>query len=419
MEALAVHPLNASGKFGGDASHAMLRLALLLPSGCAHSFAKDRDFLVDFQIIANDGSCRARRGRLTTSHGSIETPIFMPVGTQASVKSLSPEELEDLGASIILGNTYHLYLRPGADRVARLGGLHRFMQWPRSILTDSGGFQVFSLARINKIEEEGVLFQSHIDGSRHMIRPESAMEIQMQLGSDIAMAFDECTSYPVGYQYALEAMERTVRWAKRCKQAHEGSGQALFGIIQGSVFPDLREACLDGLREIGFDGYALGSLSVGEPKEEMLRVLESMMPQLPREQPRYLMGVGTPEDLVEGVRQGVDMFDCVMPTRNARNGTLFTSRGTLQIKNARYAEDPEPIEPGCACYTCRRFSRAYLRHLYIARELLSYRLNTIHNLHYYLNLMAQMRQAIEESRFDIWRRAFYAARSEDREERPD
>jgi queuine tRNA-ribosyltransferase len=347
---------------------------------------------------------------MTTAHGTVETPVFMPVGTLASVKSISPDELEDLGASIILGNTYHLYLRPGAERVARLGGLHGFMHWQGSILTDSGGFQVFSLARINKVEEDGVLFQSHIDGSRHLIRPETSIEIQMLLGSDIAMCFDECTRNPVSYQYAAESVDRTVRWAERCKAAHARPEQALFGIVQGSVFPDLRKSCLDRLVEIGFDGYALGSLSVGETKEEMLAILEGLTPQLPDDLPRYLMGVGTPEDLVEGVRLGVDMFDCVMPTRNGRNGMLFTSRGSIQIKNACYADDPDPIEPGCSCYTCRRFSRAYLRHLFLSHELLVYRLNTLHNLHYYLKLMADMRQAIEESRFEEWRRSFHAGR---------
>ncbi len=365
---------------------------------------------MDFEILAQEPSCGARRGRLTTPHGIIETPVFMPVGTLASVKSLSPDELEALDARIILGNTYHLYLRPGSERIARLGGLHKFMQWNRGILTDSGGFQVFSLARINKIEEEGVMFQSHIDGSRHMIRPETAIEIQMQLGSDIAMSFDECNSYPVSYEYARNSMLRTVRWAKRCKEAHTLEDQALFGIVQGSVFLDLREECLARLMEIGFDGFAIGSLAVGEPKEEMLAVLDAITPRLPSSRPRYLMGVGTSEDLVEGVRRGVDMFDCVMPTRNARNGMLFTSRGSIQIKNACYADDENPIEPECGCYTCRRFSRAYLRHLFIAKELLSYRLNTIHNLYYYLTLMKQMRKAIEEAAFGDWRRQFYAVR---------
>jgi len=331
----------------------------------------------------------------------------MPVGTQGSVKSLTPHELHDLGAKIILGNTYHLYLRPGAETIVNLGGLHSFMHWDQSILTDSGGFQVFSLAKMRKLHEEGVLFQSHIDGSRHMISPEIATQIQMQLGSDIAMCFDECTPYPVTYEYARKSMELTVRWAKRCKLAHNLGQQALFGIVQGSVFSDLRQACLEQLEEIGFDGYALGSLAVGEPKEQMLAVLDRLTRKLPESQPRYLMGVGTPQDLVEGVSYGVDMFDCVMPTRNARNGVLFTSWGSIQIKNSRYAGDKSPIENDCGCYTCRHFSRAYLRHLFMARELLAYRLNTIHNLYYYLQLMKNMRTAIKEKRFDQWRRDFY------------
>ncbi len=367
---------------------------------------------MNFQVLTRDSGCKARRGRLVTAHSSIDTPVFMPVGTLASVKSIAPDELQALGARIILGNTYHLYLRPGADLVARLGGLHQFMGWPGSILTDSGGFQVFSLARIRKVEEDGVVFQSHLDGSRHVIRPETAIAIQLQLGSDIAMCFDECTPYPVSYQYAAESTARTVRWARRCKAAHdEASAQALFGIVQGSIFTDLRRSCLEQLLEHNFEGYALGSLSVGEPKEEMLAVLEALTPELPESRPRYLMGVGTPEDLVEGVRLGVDMFDCVMPTRNARNGMLFTTRGSIQIKNSRYADDPHPIEEGCQCYTCQRFSRAYLRHLFLSRELLAYRLNTLHNLHYYLQLMADMRAAIEQNDFEPWRTRFYATRA--------
>ena len=372
---------------------------------------------MDFEILARDNSCGARRGRMTTAHGTIETPVFMPVGTQATVKSVSPDELEALGARIILGNTYHLNLRPGAERIARLGGLHKFMHWGGSILTDSGGFQVFSLAKINKIEEQGVVFQSHIDGSRHMIDPESSVRIQEHLGSDVAMCFDECTSYPVSHDYAADSMQRTVRWAARCKAARTREDQALFGIVQGSVFHDLRMSCLEQLTAIGFDGYALGSLSVGESKEEMLSVLEAFAPALPEDRPRYVMGVGTPEDLVEGVRVGVDMFDCVMPTRNARNGMLFTSAGSIQIKNSRYADDPEPIEPGCTCYTCRRFSKAYLRHLFMAREILSYRLNTLHNLHYYLELMAGLRSALEQGSFEKWRKTFYAMREGARDQR--
>ncbi len=365
---------------------------------------------MEFQVLQMDHASQARRGRLITRHGSIETPVFMPVGTQATVKSLSPDELVGLNAEIILGNTYHLFLRPGAERIHRLGGLHRFMNWNRSILTDSGGFQVFSLARINQIQEDGVVFQSHIDGSRHLFRPETAMEVQAQLGSDIAMSFDECTPFPVDRRYALESMKRTVRWARRCRDAVPSDSQAIFGIVQGSVFPDLRQACLDELQRIGFDGYALGSLSVGEPKDLMLEVLERTMPHMPSAQPRYLMGVGTPEDLVEGVKLGVDMFDCVMPTRNARNGMLFTSRGSIQIKNSQYADDPDPIESACACYTCQHFSRAYLRHLFISKELLAYRLNTIHNLNYYLGIMNEIRQAIEQGSFLEWRHQFYARR---------
>lgn len=361
-----------------------------------------------FEVLSKDPLCNARVGRFETVHSVVDTPVFMPVGTVGSVKSISPDELESMDARIILGNTYHLYLRPGDDRIARLGGLHRFMGWNRSILTDSGGFQVFSLARINRIEEDGVRFQSHIDGSHHFITPESSIAIQANLGSDIMMCFDECTQYPVSLEYARQSVERTMRWALRCREAKAGPHQALFGIVQGSVFKELRGQCLEALVKIGFEGYAIGSLSVGESKEEMLDIMRWLAPRLPEERPRYVMGVGTPEDLVEGVRAGVDMFDCVMPTRNARNGMLFTSGGPIQIKNAAYAEDNNPIDANCGCYTCRRFTRAYLRHLYMARELLSYRLNTIHNLHYYLDLMAQMRRAVAEGRFEEWRNAFHA-----------
>lgn len=370
---------------------------------------------MDFHVINRDSSCEARRCRITTLHGSVETPVFMPVGTQATVKSLSPDELESLGARMILGNTYHLYLRPGAERIERLGGLHRFMHWSRSILTDSGGFQVCSLAKTRKIEEEGVVFQSHIDGSRHAIRPEDAIRIQNQLGSDIIMCFDECTAYPVDRPYASDSVRRTIRWARRCRKVQNQPNQALFGIVQGSVFSDLRALCLERLMEIGFDGYALGSLSVGESKEEMYQVLEAMAPLMPADCPRYLMGVGTPEDLVEGVHLGVDMFDCVMPTRNARNGMLFTWDGDIRIKHSRYADDGNPIDEDCACYTCRRFSRAYLRHLYMARELLVYRLNTLHNLHFYLNLMAEMGKAIESGTFREFRRQFHSRRNRGKE----
>ncbi|MCX7822948.1 MAG: tRNA guanosine(34) transglycosylase Tgt [Syntrophobacterales bacterium] len=363
-----------------------------------------------FELLSKDTQTLARRGRIRTSHGIVETPVFMPVGTQGSVKSLTPHDLFKEDCQIILGNTYHLYLRPGHERIARLGGLHRFMAWDRSILTDSGGYQVFSLAKIRRIEEEGVEFQSHIDGSRHRLTPERVMEIQHDLGSDIAMVLDECTPYPVSYEYARSSVDLSLKWALRCKVSHTRDDQALFGIVQGSVFLNLRKECLERLMEIGFDGYAVGSLSVGEPKEVMLEVLEGILPLFPENAPRYLMGVGTPEDIVEGVALGVDMFDCVLPTRNARNGTLFTSWGKINIKNQWYADDERPVDPTCSCYTCRHFSRAYLRHLYVARELLSYRLNTIHNLHFYLSMMKEIRQAIEEGNFSLWRRSFYEKR---------
>lgn len=363
-----------------------------------------------FEILAVDSKSRARRGRLHTAHGPVETPVFMPVGTQATIKSLSPDEVHALGARIILGNTYHLSLRPGAERIARLGGLHDFMAWPGAILTDSGGFQVFSLATIRTIDEDGVTFQSHIDGSRHRITPESCMEIQELLGSDIAMCFDECTPYPVTRDYAQASMERTVRWARRCRDAHTREDQLLFAIVQGGVFPDLRRACVEALTAIDFPGYAVGSLAVGEPKEVMLDVLETVVPELPHDRPRYLMGVGMPEDLVEGVWRGIDMFDCVVPTRNARNGMVFTSWGALQIKHSRYADDPEPIEAACSCYTCRTFSRAYLRHLFMAKELLVYRLLSLHNLHYFLTLMESIRDALMRGSFEEFRREFYARR---------
>ncbi len=365
-----------------------------------------------FELLAQDGKSRARRGRIQTAHGVVETPVFMPVGTQGTIKSLSPDEVRSLGAQIILGNTYHLSLRPGAERIARLGGLHAFMAWPGPILTDSGGFQVFSLATIRRIDEDGVTFQSHIDGSRHRITPERCMEIQELLGSDIAMCFDECTPYPVTREYARASMERTIRWAQRCRNAWKRRDQALFAIVQGGVFADLRLECAEALKAMDFPGYAVGSLAVGEPKEILLEVLDTVVPELPVDKPRYLMGVGMPEDLIEGVRRGIDMFDCVVPTRNARNGMLFTSWGAVQIKNSRYTDDPRPIEPGCSCYTCRKFSRAYLRHLFMARELLAYRLNSIHNLHYFLRLMEAVREAVEQGRFEAFREDFYRRRRE-------
>lgn len=332
----------------------------------------------------------------------------MPVGTQGTVKAVSPEELIDAKVGIVLANTYHLYLRPGHKIIERLGGLHRFMNWNRPILTDSGGFQVYSLAKLRKISEEGVTFQSHIDGSRHFIGPEEAMEIQKSLGADIIMAFDECAPYPADYEYVENSVSLTSLWAQRCIEHTNDSDQALFGIVQGGVYRDLREKSARELVAMDFDGYALGGLSVGEDSETRLRVIAETRDFLPDDKPVYLMGVGTPEDLVEAVMRGVDMFDCVMPTRNARNGTLFTSKGKLNIKNARCLEDKRPIDENCECYTCANYSRAYLRHLYMARELLSYRLNTIHNIFYYTQLMEGIREAIKEDRMDSFRDKFYA-----------
>ena len=364
-----------------------------------------------FELLASDG--RARRGRLSFERGLVETPVFMPVGTYGTVKAMTPEELESLGAGIILGNTFHLMLRPGEEIVRAHGGLHGFMHWQRPILTDSGGFQVWSLAELRKISEEGVRFASPVDGAHVFLGPARSMEIQRALGADIVMAFDECTPYPATEAQARDSMELSLRWAARCREAHADNPAALFGIVQGGMYPALRQASLDGLRRLGFDGYALGGLSVGESAAERERVLEAVEPLMPVEQPRYLMGVGTPEDLVESVARGIDMFDCVMPTRHARNGYLFTRRGTLRIRNARHREDTGPLDPECPCYTCRNFSRAYLRHLDRCDEILGARLNTIHNLHYYLDLMVQMRAAIESGGFEAWRRDFYAQRSDE------
>lgn len=363
---------------------------------------------ITFSVLKKDGATAARLGSLTTPHGTIDTPIFMPVGTQATVKAMTPEELQETGARIILANTYHLYLRPGHELIGRLGGLHRFMNWQGPILTDSGGFQVFSLGELRKINEEGVSFRSHLDGSSHFIGPEEAIRIQESLGSDIIMCFDECTPYPAEYDYVLKSMELTTRWARRCKAAHTREDQALFGIVQGGMHPELRERSAHDLQEIGFDGYALGGLSVGEEKEVMHEMLQRCAPFLPEDQPRYVMGIGAPEDLIEGIAAGFDMFDCVMPTRNARNGMLFTSTGRVNIKGAAYAEDSGPVDPCCTCYVCRNYSRAYLRHLYRSGEILASRLNTWHNIHYFLNLMGEARQAIAEKRFAQFRRDFYS-----------
>lgn len=348
----------------------------------------------------------ARLGELTTPHGVVETPVFMPVGTQATVKTMTPEEVWDAGGRIILGNTYHLYLRPGHDLVAEAGGLHSFMHWGGPILTDSGGFQVFSLGPLRKVEEEGVWFRSHIDGSEHYFSPEKAVEIQESLGSDIAMAFDECAPYPCSHEYALKAVERTTRWADRCRKAHRREKQALFGIIQGGVFADLRRKSAGELLEMDFPGYGIGGLSVGEPKDLMYETLESTVPLIPADRPRYLMGVGSPDCLLEGVARGVDMFDCVLPTRIARNGTVFTHDGKLVVRNAEYARDFRPLDPECGCYTCRNYTRAYIRHLIKANEILGVRLTTIHNLYFILTLMHKIREAIGQGRFSQYKRDF-------------
>ena len=346
-----------------------------------------------FRVTHRDGA--ARRGRLELAHGAVETPVFMPVGTYGTVKAMSPQELEGLGAQIVLGNTFHLWLRPGTAIIEKHGGLHGFMGWRRPILTDSGGFQVFSLGAMRKITEEGVKFASPINGDRMLLTPEESMKIQRKLNSDVVMAFDECTPYPATEKQARKSMELSMRWAARSKRAHEGNPNALFGIVQGSVFELLRDKSLQELRQIQFDGYAIGGLAVGEPKAERDRIIAHLMPAMPDDKPRYLMGMGTPEDLIEAVQAGVDMFDCVLPTRNARNGWLFTRTGDVKIRNAQWRDDARPLDEGCACYGCRNFSRAYLHHLQRANEILGARLNTIHNLHYYLELMRELRAAIE------------------------
>jgi len=365
-----------------------------------------------FEILAKDPLSRARVGRIETNHGSFSTPAFLPVGTQGTVKSLTPEELTEVGAQVILSNTYHLYFRPGHEVIQRLGGLHTFIHWDRPILTDSGGYQIFSLRALRKISEEGVTFQSHLDGSLHTLTPEKIMDIQRRLGSDIAMVLDECIPYPSTYGYAKESIGLTTRWAKRCLEDRRENDPALFAIVQGGVYQDLREESAKDLVPLNFDGYAIGGLSVGEPKDAMRDVLESTAPLLPEQAPRYLMGVGTPQDILEAVRLGIDLFDCVLPTRNARNGTLFTSSGKLSIKQAQHAEDGRPVDEQCGCYTCRHYSRAYLRHLYLAREILSSRLNTIHNLYYYMELVAKIRKAVLEGRFLDFTREHHSMRSE-------
>ena len=363
-----------------------------------------------FQHLASDG--RARRGRLTFPRGTVETPAFMPVGTYGTVKAMLPRDLADTGAEICLGNTFHLMLRPGTEVVSAHGGLHGFMQWDKPILTDSGGFQVFSLGALRKISEQGVVFQSPVNGDRIELSPEIAMRVQRDLGSDICMIFDECTPYPATEKQAADSMRLSLRWAARSKRAHcddLGNDAACFGIVQGGMYDDLRQESLAGLVDIGFDGYAIGGLSVGEPQEEMLRTLGELTPHMPGERPRYLMGVGRPEDIVEGVRRGVDMFDCVMPTRNARNGHLFTAEGVIKIRNARHRHDLGPLEQDCDCYTCQHFSRSYLHHLERCNEMLGAQLSTIHNLRYYQRLMAGLRGAIEAGTLSAFISDFYAA----------
>ncbi|WP_202899534.1 tRNA guanosine(34) transglycosylase Tgt [Neptuniibacter caesariensis] len=367
-----------------------------------------RECFMQFEKIATDG--KARRARLTFPRGTVETPAFMPVGTYGTVKGMTPRDIEATGAQIILGNTFHLMLRPGTEIVKQHGDLHDFMQWKGPILTDSGGFQVFSLGKMRKITEDGVTFQSPVNGSKVFMGPEESMQVQRELGSDIVMIFDECTPYPATETEAAESMRLSMRWAKRSKDAHGDNPSALFGIVQGGMYPHLRDESMAGLEEIGFDGYAIGGLSVGEPKDEMVKVLDHLAHKMPAEKPRYLMGVGKPEDIVEAVRRGVDMFDCVMPTRNARNGFLFTTEGVVKIRNAVNKTDTRPLDENCDCYTCQNFSRSYLHHLDKCKEILGAQLNTIHNLHYYQVLMAGLRQAIEQGKLSDFVDEFYRKR---------
>ncbi len=361
-----------------------------------------------FELIKESG--KARRGQLTFPRGTVQTPAFMPIGTYGTVKAMTPEELRSVGTEIILGNTFHLMLRPSTEIIRRHGDLHGFMHWEGPILTDSGGFQVWSLAELRKISEEGVSFQSPVNGDKVFLSPEDSIRIQHELGSDIIMVFDECTPYPAEEAVARASMELSLRWARRCHTAHGEHPAALFGIVQGGMYANLRRESLAGLKDIGFDGYALGGLSVGETEEERLAVLEAVAHELPADRPRYLMGVGTPEDLVQAVERGMDMFDCVLPTRNARNGHLYTSEGVVRIRNSAYQDDTRPVDPACDCYTCKHYSRAYLRHLDKCGEILGPRLATLHNLHYYQSLMGQMRTAIEAGAFPAWARAFLARR---------
>ncbi len=366
--------------------------------------------LMKFQVLNTDGA--ARCGRLSFARGVVDTPAFMPVGTYGTVKAMTPEELRGVGAQIILGNTFHLMLRPGVEVIGLHGDLHDFMHWDGPILTDSGGFQVFSLGEMRKITEKGVEFRSPVNGDKVFLDPERSMDVQRNLGSDIVMVFDECTPYPATEQQARDSMELSLRWAARSKQAHADSSAALFGIVQGGVYPELRAISADGLQEIGFDGYAIGGLSVGEPKDDRLSVLEHTIPRLPKDHPRYLMGVGTPQDIVEAVQRGIDMFDCVMPTRNARNGHLFTHQGEIRIRNSTYRTDTRPLDETCACYTCRNYSRAYLRHLDQCNEILGARLNTIHNLYYYQELMRGLREAVAAGNLADFIVDFYVKRTQ-------
>ncbi len=363
---------------------------------------------MQFEVQSVDGA--ARRGQLRFDRGLVDTPAFMPVGTYGTVKAMTPEQVRDTGAQIILGNTFHLMLRPGTDIIRKLGDLHDFMHWQGPILTDSGGFQVFSLGDMRKITEQGVAFRSPVNGSKVFLGPEESMQVQAALGSDIVMIFDECTPYPASEREARASMELSLRWARRSREAHGANPSALFGIVQGGMYPDLRAESLAGLLDIGFDGYAIGGLSVGEPEDERLKVLDATVPHIPASYPRYLMGVGRPEDIVEAVRRGVDMFDCVMPTRNARNGHLFVRKGVVRLRNARYRDDPRPLDEACDCYTCRNYSRAYLYHLDKCNEVLGLHLNTVHNLHYYQDLMRGLRAAIAEGRLESHVRDFYAER---------
>jgi queuine tRNA-ribosyltransferase len=363
-----------------------------------HEFMSDH-----FTVLKKDSKSRARLGRLVTSHGIVETPAFMPVGTQGTVKGVLPRDLREMGCQILLGNTYHLYLRPGHDIVRNLGGLHRFMGWEGPILTDSGGYQVFSLGAMRKISEEGACFRSHLDGSTHLLTPEKAVEIQEALGSDIAMALDECTPHDASRSYVRDSTERTIRWAERCQRARERKDQMMFGIMQGGMYEDLRRWCAEEMATMPFEGFAVGGLGVGEGEELLRSVSAFSAALLPEERPRYLMGVGRPEDIVAAVRAGFDLFDCVVPTRNGRNGTLFTSRGKVSIKRAEFAADPRPLDENCLCYTCSHFSRAYLRHLFMAGEILASQLNSLHNLYFYHRLMESCREALRTGRSELWR----------------